>query len=106
MGTMIAPLVENKSEEESEIAKKDQGEFPDEYEGDGEGEEEEQENLRYWKGNVRVDTIVYPPVTGDLLVHEKKSGLHWVHIDLHLPQGQVLLNDTMNMIVSFLTLFK
>jgi hypothetical protein len=90
MGTTKVPTVKIESEEED----MNKDELPEEYE-----EEEEPSNPLYWKGNVRVDTIVYPPVTADLLVHEKDSVI-LSHIDLHLPQGQVLLNDTLNMIVS------
>ena len=101
MGTTKVPFVAKESVEE-EVEKRT--EFPDEYEAAENEEEEEDANLLYWKGNVRVDTIVYPPVTADLLVHEK-GGMYLSHIDLHLPQGQVLLNDTLNMIVS-LNFFK
>lgn len=97
MGTTKAPSVAKVETDEDDAAEAAGENFPDEYEGDA---EEEETVPLYWKGNVRVDTIVYAPVTADFLVQQKNSCLYLSHIDLRLPQGQVLLNDTLNMVVS------
>jgi len=94
LGTSKAPKAEPESEDEEKGAEK-RAEFPEEYEAEGEEEEEEEIPL-YWKARVQVDTIVFPAVIGDLLVQEVDT-IYLTNIKVSLPQGMVVLNDTLDM---------
>jgi hypothetical protein len=97
LGTSKAPTTVRENEEEEKPIRNE--EFPEEYEA--EEDEEEEENPFYWKGSVQVDTIVYPAVVGDLLVHEI-NGVYQTNLRISLPQGLILLNDSLNMQVRLL----
>jgi len=102
LGTSKAPKAEPESEDEEKGTEK-KGEFPEEYEAEGEEEEEEEIPL-YWKARVQVDTIVFPAVIGDLLVQEVDT-IYLTNIKVSLPQGMVVLNDTLDMQVDTIRKF-
>ncbi|CAB3385673.1 Hypothetical predicted protein [Cloeon dipterum] len=68
--------------------------FVDETESGSDEEEEESEPL-YWSLRVEVDTLIYPPVVSNLLIHETETDLYLTRLKIDLPQGPISLNDTM-----------